>query len=155
MKRVGLVLLALLLCSSCAFKEPMYETISLRTNGATLLVKCASGRIEVGLHQPSSSTGSRVNAVPINKLPLASRVQVWSADSNGPKIDKTAEKPVVFWMSERQRDRVEYIGLQEVDLPFSLGCADYIIDIDYSATASEWAAETIGSVPYVRKAMRP
>lgn len=154
MKGIGLVLLALTFCSSCTPKEPRYETISLRTNGATLLVKCASGRIEVGLHTFPSSRGSDVNAMPLNKLPLTSRVRVRSIDSKQPKIDKTAKNPIVFWMSESQRDRVEYIGLQEIELPFSFGCMNYIIDIDYYEPTSGRTRE-IGGRPYVRRALRP
>lgn len=147
-------LFAMLLCASCQSAEPAYETLSLRANGATLLVKCASGRVEIGLHQTDGQIQSYVNAIPVNKLPLKSRVQVRRANGNGTVIDKTAEKPVVFWMSERQRDRVEFIALQEIDLPFSFGCESFVVDLDYAEVAPEWPKPVRG-MPYVRKAKRP
>lgn len=128
----------------CENKHPRFETLTMRHNGATLTLHCASGRIEVGLRQSGEMYVDSIS----------SRVVVRGASvgNAGFRLEKVATKPVMLWMSDHDRGRVEYIGLQEVDLPLSRECRSYLVDVDYSTPGLPMP---ISGVPYVRAAMRP
>lgn len=124
--------------------------------GASMLVRCASPRLEVGLRAGDRPVPERINNVSVQRQPIRSIVRVFDAASGEKVYDHTAETPVVFWMSEEKIGHVEYFGLQEMTLPFTAFCRDYRVELavgDLPPGFDDGAGPRFMS--YVRAAKRP
>jgi len=137
-----------------ATHDASYEVLSADANGARFYVGCAPSRIEVGIRQRTPLPEDAVRTS-LDRLPFASRVSVVDGDGSETLATQDAAHPVVVWMAEGRYQHAEYIGLQEVDLPFAWGmCRDYFVELRY-ADVPAWANRATGFDPYVRKSGRP
>lgn len=153
--RASLALVLAVGLTACnASDDASYEVLSADATGARFHVGCAPSRIEVGIRQrtplPEGATG-----MSLDRLPFASRVTVVDGDGSETLAAQEAAHPVVMWMATGNFQQAEFIGLQEVDLPFAWGlCRDYFVELHY-ADVPAWAHRGTGFDPYVRKSKRP
>lgn len=119
-----------------------------------IYAKCPPRKIEIGLHF-DDPVPSKYNDVPINLLPFNSGVIIYDAEKKKLLQHKEMDSPFIYWMSDKNTELVEYIGLQEVVLPAGISCKDYIIEV-HIKNFPEWLGRSPSeSEVYVRKSKRP
>jgi hypothetical protein len=130
-----------------------YELLSQDAHGARFRVTCAPSRLEVGVRQrvplPEESAPGGVDQ------PFASQVHLLDASGSTTISSSSKSTPIVMWMAEGKAQQIEYIGLQEVDVPFDWWrCRDYVVALEHGDIPA-WARGAGGFDPYIRESRRP
>lgn len=118
---------------------------------------CMKGKVEVGLYAKLARLPDKHQGVPSVDLPIKSKIEVLDVEAGDVLVVSESDFPVVAWIHSRAEGRmVEYLGLQEIQMPSSLFCREYEIRLEYE-DASKWFASypEVELVPYARRAMRP
>jgi hypothetical protein len=152
-KRVAVIVFACAL-AACGRSDGTYALLSQDAHGARFRVTCAPSRIEVGVRQRSPLAEDATRKA-LDQLPFASRVRLLDATGAQLISETEATTPIVMWMSPGKPSQVEYIGLQEVDVPFARWqCRDYVVALEFDEIPA-WAKGDAGVEPYLRKSGRP
>ncbi len=156
MGRRTVVFIGVLVMQACSARVENVEQLSETPSGVVMRAQCASGILEVGLRFLSAPLPEYVGETPIINLPLRSTIRVFELETGELVYERTAENMGVAWKSEQQFGHIEYLGFQEVPLPFSLFCKSYKLEVNYRPLPDWYEAHAAGKVAtvYVRRARR-
>ena len=154
-KRLAVSICALVM-QACSARVENIEQLSETTSGVVMRAHCASGILEVGLRFMDTPLPEYVGGTPIITLPLRSTIRVFDLESDALVYEQTSENMGVAWKSEGQSGHIEYLGFQEVTLPFSFFCRSYKLEVDYKPLPEWYEGHAAGKVAtvYVRRARR-
>lgn len=152
-KALCFCVIASLILAAC-HRGGEYKTFSQNQLTTKIYAKCPPRVVEVGLHM-QESVPDKYNNSPINLLPFKSSIRIY--DSSGRHLLRHTESdaPIVYWMSDEKHGWVEYIGIQEIILPRTIICKDYIFEIEHEDFPDWMINSSLDPIVYARKSRRP
>lgn len=138
--------------ASCGNSAAVYTAQA----GQKIHYDCAPQKVEVGLKFLHPVVQEYIGERPLIDALVESEVRVIDAKTMRVVTTTHSSKPLVLWKFPRDSEHVEYLGLQEIVMPSSLSCADYIFEVMYSKEfLLNLGNPGVEYLLYARKARRP